>query len=41
MENRNGLLVGFELDTADGYAERRAALELMVSQNAQRAACRR
>jgi transposase len=29
MENRNGLLVGFELDTADGYAERRAALELV------------
>jgi transposase len=29
MENRNGLLVGFELDTADGYAERRAALDLV------------
>jgi hypothetical protein len=28
MKNRNGMLVGFELDTADGYAERRAALEL-------------
>ena len=29
MDNRNGLLVGFELDTADGYAERRAALEMV------------
>jgi len=29
LENRNGLLVGFELDTADGYAERRAALDLV------------
>ena len=29
MENRNGLLVGFELDTADGYAERRSALDLV------------
>ena len=29
MENRNGLLVGFELDAADGHAERRAALDLV------------
>ena len=31
MENRNGLLVGFQLDTADGHAERRSALELLDS----------
>lgn len=29
MENRNGLLVGFTLESADGKAERRAALELV------------
>jgi hypothetical protein len=29
MENRNGLLVGFELDAADGHAERRAALDMV------------
>jgi IS5 family transposase len=29
MENRNGLLVGLQVDVADGYAERRSALELL------------
>jgi len=29
MENRNGLLVDFQLDEADGYAERRTALEML------------
>jgi len=29
MENRNGLLVGLQIDVADGYAERRSALELL------------
>ena len=29
MENRNGLLVDFQMDVADGYAERRAALEMI------------
>jgi transposase len=29
IENRNGLLVGFTLDTADGQAERRSALSLL------------
>ena len=29
MENRNGLLVGLQVDMADGYAERRSALELL------------
>jgi transposase len=29
MENRNGLLVDFQLDEADGYAERRMALEML------------
>jgi transposase len=29
IENRNGLLVDLQMDTADGYAERRAALEML------------
>ena len=29
MENRNGLLVDFQIDVADGYAERRVALEML------------
>jgi transposase len=29
MENRNGLLVDFQMDSADGRAERRAALEML------------
>jgi transposase len=29
MENRNGLLVGLQVDVADGYAERRSALDLL------------
>jgi transposase len=29
MENRNGLLVDFQMDAADGFAERRAALEML------------
>jgi transposase len=33
MENRNGLLVDFQLDVADGRAERRVALE-MIDENA-------
>jgi transposase len=32
MENRNGLLVGFQLDQADGFAERRNALEMLAEQ---------
>jgi len=28
MENRNGLLVGLQVDVAEGYAERRSALDL-------------
>ncbi len=29
MENRNGLLVDFRLETADGFAERRTAIEML------------
>lgn len=29
MENRNGLLVDFRVETADGFAERRTALEML------------
>ena len=29
MENRNGLLVDFQVDVADGLAERRVALEML------------
>jgi transposase len=29
MENRNGLIVGLQVDVADGYAERRSAIELL------------
>ena len=29
MENRNGLLVDFQVDVADGFAERRMALEML------------
>ena len=29
MENRNGLLVGLQVDVADGHAERRSALDLL------------
>lgn len=29
MENRNGLIVDFRVEEADGYAERRAALEML------------
>ena len=29
MENRNGLLVDFRVEPADGYAERRAALAML------------
>jgi transposase len=29
IENRNGLLVAFQMDEADGYAERRNALEML------------
>jgi IS5 family transposase len=29
MENRNSLLVGLQVDVADGYAERRSALEML------------
>lgn len=29
IENRNGLLVDFQMDSADGYAERRNALEML------------
>lgn len=29
MENRNALIVGAELTTADGYAERVTALEML------------
>lgn len=31
MENRNGILVGFDVAIADGYAEREGALELLRS----------
>jgi transposase len=30
MENRNGLLVDFRIEPADGFAERRAALEMLA-----------
>jgi hypothetical protein len=36
MENRNGLLVGFQLDQADGFAERRNALEMLAEQSKDR-----
>ena len=29
IENRNGLLVDLQMDVADGYAERRTALEML------------